>query len=494
MAKIRGLVDRIIATQRMDMSRTASRSALGQVKELWGVAQDARETAQWLQSWHDLTMRNPRDLPLLPANATVDDRRLRELSKTPWGRTIVRTTAQGLVIDGFRLKDDRAESPAQRVWQQNALDARQQPLVHGMLTHGYAYNVILPAVGRLDGKPTALIRGKSALRMTAFYRDDFDEYPEFAIEVDTIVTNDKEELFVTFYDDTHVHRMSCSKGDGSDMTYIDNFAHGMGVTPIVRYADIDLEGNAVGEIEPYIPIFRRLDQGTCDRLIVQRKGAFVTRTATGIKPGSTDEESDEIALQLEVGDLLVSDEPTSRFGHIPATPLDGYVQTHDVDLKELGATSQTPEYRLTGLGDNLGAEGIAAATEALEAKRRSYKRIVGEAHEMSMRLAGHAMGDEAIASDYESRSHWVVEPKGSLQSLAQALGTMVRMTGMPPEMTWDMWPEWTREDTLRALDQIEAEKARQALLAAMGGENGNDGAAGPGEAGDNAPAAADGAS
>lgn len=476
--------DRIIATQRPDISVTHSTTAREMIREVWDVAEKARATAQWLQDWHDTKMRRPEDLPYMPDRAPEDIRRLRDLSLTPFARTIVRTTAQGLVVDGLRTRDGQAEAPADRIWQRNALDARQQPLVHGMLTHGLSYNLVLPGTGRLDGERTAVIRGKSALRMTAFYRDDFDEYPEFAIEVAQLRNADgTKSILIDLYDDVRMYSFVTEDEDLKTLTQRDDpKVHGMEVCPIIRYADLDLEGNAVGEIEPYIPLLRRLDQGAYDRLVVQRRGAFNTRTATGIKRPPTEEEADAVALQLEAGDVLVSDSTDTRFGSLPATPIEGYNSSRGSDIKDLGATSQTPTYRLTGLGDNIGADAIAAANEALEAKRRQYKRIIGESHEMTMRLAGHAAGDEKIASDFESRVHWEVEPSGSLQSLAQALATMVTQTGMPAQMVWDKWPGWTREDTVRALDLIEDEvqekMARAALMSAMGGgEDGNDGAA-----------------
>lgn len=456
LARIR---NRIISTQRMDMSVTVATGAVGQVAELWDAAAQARDDAQYLQDWHDLSLRDPRDRPTLPDDTLEEFKRIRKNSQTPWGRMIVNATAQGIAVDDIYLRGTRESSPAYNVWQQNGLDAKQTPLVKGMLRHGYAYNLILPAVGRLDGLPTALIRGKSALRMTAFYRDDADEFPEFALEVD----RNGEDTYIWLYDDVYTHRMSMQGDDLRTLTYIDNEPHGMSICPVVRYADMDLDGNTYGEIAPFIPVFRRIDQDTCDRLIVQRRGAHNARYGTGVKQPEGEDAQRRLRLAFAAGDLMMSDEPNSKFGSLPATPLDGYIAARESDIRDLAATSQTAPYRLLGLSDNVGGDAIAAADKAHNLKVDEYRRVVGEGHEASLRLAGWAMGNDEIAKDFTSRVHWVVIPSESIQTLAQGLGSLAKTVGIPPQLLWDRVPGWDRSDTEQALKLIEQAKD-EALL------------------------------
>ena len=486
--RVKRIANRIIASQRMDMSVTTSKSAVAQVKELWEPAMQARELAQYRQAWYDLELGQggirPDELPYMPEKAIGEMQKLKRLSPTPWGRMIVNEITQLLAVDDILLEDQAKSAPAYRIWQQNGLDGRQKPVIQAANIHGQSYNLILPAIGRYDRKPTALIRGKSALRMTAFYRDDFDEYPEFAIEVVEQPLNDgTSEWLISFYDDTYTHRMSTRDLSGEHITYIDNEPHGMGVCPVVRFADLDLEGRALGEITPYIPLFRRIDQDTCDRLIVQRYGAFVVRTIAGMDKPSTAEAQRAASIALGVGDLLVSPNDKTKFGSIPATPMDGYLKGRDSDIKDLAATSQTPSYRLLGLGDNIGADAIQAANESQDRKKADLQRVFGESWEASMRLAGHAMGDTTVATDFTSSVHWVPRNSESLQTLTQGLATAAVQLEIAPELLWDRLPDWNRTKTEQALTLREQRKqqaldeaVQQQLLAGAlsGGSSGND--------------------
>jgi hypothetical protein len=470
----RGIKNRIIASQSLDLSVTQKTGAIARAKEVWALAQDARELAEYRQAWLDLDLqRLHAELPFMPDDSTDELKRLRTNSSTPWGRAIINELSQGLAVDDFRLAGDDASAPAFSIWQQNGLDARQVPLHRGAMTHGQAYNLVLPATGRLDGAPTALIRGKSMLRMTAFYRDEFDEYPEFALEVVPQPNSDgTTSLLVTLYDDAYVYRMSCEKGDGSDLTYIDNYRHGMGVCPVVRFAMIDLEGESLGEITPLIPLFRRLDQGTCDRLIVQRFGAFVVRTISGMAKPKTEEDRKKARVALGSGDFMVSPDADTKFGHIPGTPIDGYLRATSDDVKSMASIAQIPSYRFLGLGDNIGADAIRAATESQERKTDEYRRVYGEAHEASMRLAGHAVGDTTIAQDFTSRVHWVPRSSESLQTLTQGLATMTRDLEIDPSLVWDYLPDWSRDKTDKAQELREEARDREMLAAALGAAGG----------------------
>lgn len=466
---------RIIASQ-SERSVVKASTVVEQVKEIWDIAQAARDDAERLQGWHDLVL-DKRDLPAIPDDAPPDFKKIRETSPSPWGRLIVNTTSQMLAVDDFRLRGTRDSSPAFEVWGRNGLDAKQIPLHNGALTHGLAYNLILPAVGRRDGEVTAMIRGKSALRTTAFYRDDFDEYPEFALEVphrenDALLWQGDQ--LITFYDDEAVHYLSIRDKSVDSITYIEGRSHGMGICPLVRFACTDLEGHSAGEIDPFITLFKRIDQDTNDRLVVQRYGAFVVRTIAGLDKPDTDALQRAARIALGFGDLLVAPDEKTKFGHIPGTPLDGYIAAREADIRDLGGLSQTPSYRLLGLSDNVGAEGIKAADASLDRKIDQIKRSFGQAHEMSMRLAGVAMNDESIADDYTSSAHWAVIDPGSLQSLSQALGGFAEQLEIPPELLWDRIPDWTRDDTERAI-ALRQQREDEALAREMMLQGGDDG-------------------
>lgn len=449
----------LISSRRPDASVTTKRSVVEQVKELFPIWLANRKAMQVIDAWArcelDETM-----MPVMPDSATDEFKRIRDTAPTPFGRLIVQAASQNLIADDIRMTENDISAPAFELWQRNGLDHKQVAVHESALTYGQAYEVVLPAVGRLDGVKTASIRGTSALKGLGFYRDDWDEYPEFFLEGEQQSDEDGTRRWrLTFYDEDAVHQLTCL-WDGSDMAYIDGDAHPMGLTPVVRYTNtMDLDGRVVGEIAPFITLFARIDQDTQDRLVVQRYGAWAVRTVAGMKEPATDEQKRAARIALGVGDLLVSDNVDTKFGSLPPTPMQGHIAAHDADVRDLAAVSQTPSYHLLGLSDNVGAEGLAAAEAAHMRKLDMRKLSFGKSREDSLRLAGYAAGNAEIANDFKARTHWKNTRTDSFQSLAQALGTLAQQLEVPPEMLWSRIPDWTQMDTEEAKKLIE--KMRQ---------------------------------
>lgn len=470
----------LISTQRLDESVTRASSVVGQVKELFPLWSSSTQFAGEMEMWYRNDFSNSglgrTNLPHLADSAGADIKELRDSAPTPWAKMIADALSQNLIVDGIRQSEDGSNAPAMRLWQQNGLDSRQRAVVDGTARHGKAFNLIGSATGRLDGKPTAFIRGKSALVFDAFYRDDYDEWPECALEGHLQRDADGDERWRWDFYDESAHHWLTSERDGSKMTYIAYEPHGMGMCPVTRAAgSIDLNGRVTGEIEPYITLFKRINQSTMDRLVVQRFGAFVVRYIAGIaQPSGTDEEKRAKALMLAITDLLVSPDKDTKFGSLPATPLDGYIKSREADIRDLSAVSQTPSFHMLGLADNVGAEGLAAAEASHFRKVDGWAANLGEFWEASMRLAGYAAGDPEIANDFESRVHWKDTKAQSFQSLAQGLATLAEGLGIPGEVLWGRIPDWGIADTEKALQLAKEEEARAlteaTLLAAAGAQ------------------------
>lgn len=461
----------LISSQRLDESVTRKETIVGQVKELvpkWrSSVAHAAEMEAWYRNDFD-SMR--RMLPHLPDTATADLVELRDSTSTPWAKMIADAMRQNIRVDGIRMAKDGSNAPAMRLWQQNGLDARQAPVTGGAIVHGKAFNLIGSATGRLDGKPTAFIRGKSALVFDAFYRDDFDEWAECALEGHLQIDADgTRRMRWDFYDES-AHHWLTSEEDGAKMTYIAYEPHNMDLCPVTRGAgSIDLTGHVTGEVEPYISLFRRINQSTMDRLVVQRFGAFVVRWIAGIaEPPGTDSEKRATAMALAITDLLVSPDKDTKFGSLPATPLDGYIRSREADIRDLSAVSQTPSFHMLGLSDNVGAEGLAAAEASHFRKCEEWKTNLGEFWESSLRIAGHAAGDREIAEDFESRIHFKDTSAQSFQSLTQGLSTLATGLGLPWESLVDRIPDWTDADTEKVKQLLTIAERKAIVQAAMG--------------------------
>ena len=457
----------LISTQKLGTSVTSKRSVVGQVKELFPIWIANRQRMQVLDAWLHCELTEEM-LPVMPDKATDEFKRLRQTAPTPYGRLIVQSSSQNLIVDDIRMSAADASSPAYELWQRNGLDSRQVPVHEGALGLGQSYNLVLPAIGRLDGKPTAAIRGKSAIRALGFYRDDFDEYPEFFLEGEPQVDEDGTQRWrLDFYDDFAHHRLTC-EWDGTDMAYTDFEPHGMDLCPVVRFANtIDLDGRVVGEVAPFITVFARIDQDTQDRLVVQRWGAWAVRTIAGMNEPATDAEKAAARIALGIGDFMVSEDPKTKFGSLPATDMRPHLEARDRDVRDLAAVSQTPSYHLLGLSDNVGAEGLAAAEAAHMRKLDVRKQGFGNSWISSLRLGGHAMGNPEIANDFESRAHWKNTRTDSFQSLTQALGNLATSLGIPPELLVNRIPDWTQVDTAemkRLVEKVKAEAQQDAEM------------------------------
>lgn len=456
---------RLISTERPGLSVTTKQSVVEQVRELWPMFMAHRARMMEIDAWTHGDLEDAY-LPVMPSDATDEFRKIRRTSPTPWGQLIVQSLSQTMIVDDIKLASGMS-APAYDLWQRNGLDAKQVPLIEAAVTFGMAYNKVLPAVGRLDNKRTAMIRGKSPLNSLAFYRDDFDEYPEFFIEAYEQANDDLSSVWVvTFTDEDAEHRLSVETLGGGDLapgevTYIEPLDHPMQICPVVRIPNrIDLLGRTTGEIAPFTGLFGRINQDTQDRLVVQRYGAWAVRTIAGMKKPGSEAEQRAARLALGVGDLLVAEEPTTKFGSLAPTPMDGYIRSRESDIRDLAAVSQTPAHNFLGLTDNVGAEGLAAAEASFIRKRDQRKLYAGQGHENSLRLGGFAAGIEEVATDYTSRVHWVATESQSFEGLVQSLGIMVATMGMPLEMVVERLPDWTQLDTDRLVRLVRAAEAK----------------------------------
>jgi len=300
-----------------------------------------------------------------------------------------------------------------------------------------------------------------------------------------VLENDEgpDDYLIHFYDDSHIHRMTASVDEPDKIRYIDNEIHGMQITPIQRFGLLNLDGEAPGEVAPYLSLLRRIDQDTADRLMLQRFLSWMVRTATGIDKPTSEEEEEALEYMLGVGDIMSAVSPAAKFGVLQGQPMDGHISAREADIRDLASTSQVPAYRMLGLSDNIGAEAIAAADASLKRKMDEYKAVLGEQFEAYMRLGGHAAGNKAIAEDFSSRAQFAVTESIDIQSLSQAITALnADDRGIPFEMLWKWIPQWTQNDTLEAkrlreilLKEKEERELVQAMTAAVGAGGGQGG-------------------
>lgn len=376
---------------------------------------------------------------------------------------VVRAVQQNAYVDGIRRPKVVGNLPYWETWQRNGMDAKQNSIHACAAGLAQAFGIVLPGKDPLTGDKMSKITAKSPKEMAAFYNDDDDEWPSMALAAqhlygDGELGKQRTGWTVQVYDAYAIHFVTC-QGDGEDRArwnYLSHTTHPSPVPPVARLANrLDLDGRAMGEIEPVLPLLRRIDQDTFDRLITQRFGAWQIRYISGMAKPTTDSEKRAAALKLQQSDFLVSDNKDTKFGTIPGGPIDPFIAATDSDLRLLSAISQTPPHHLLGLSSNLQAEALAAAESGLQRKSADFRQNAGEFHEQMARLDAFIRGDMTTARAFDMQVRWRdTEPRSNSQA-ADALGKLAVQLKVPVEMLWEKIPGWTDIDVERAKSLIQ---------------------------------------
>src|SRR5690606_24691722 len=313
----------------------------------------------------------------LPRRATPEHKVLAQMAQVPWLNLVVTATAQAMYVDGYRSSADPAGvtddadpekvSPPWRAWLANAMDRRQIAVHRYMLAYGYAFVRVLPGEDPVTGRAQSVIRGVSPRKMFALWEDPAeDDWPKYTMHV---VEARTDEFLVKVLDDTAQHTLLVEES-GTKVSYLDQpEIHDAGVCPVVRYANmLDLDGRTPGEVEPLIPLAARINKTAYDRLLTQHFNSWKVRTISGLQEPETSEDAQRTKLQLRQDDILIAEDPDTKFGTLDETPLEGFIASYRADIETLAAVSQTPTHELTGQMANLSAEALAAARASLNQK------------------------------------------------------------------------------------------------------------------------------
>jgi len=421
---------------------------------------------------YDLT--NEEDLTgrvYIPEGATQELQNLAKLAPNNFASLLVTELVQTAYVEGVRLPGSEDNMEAWDVWQANRWDAKQIALHRAAIGHGLAFGVAMPAVNRLTGAKTVLMRGVSAKRMAAWYDDDDDEWPLHAIEAQPVVDSrtggHAGDWTVRVYDEEAVYYLSCKNNgrEEKDWTFESAEFHGSPVPPVVRYPNtLDLDGVATGVIEPVLPMLRRVDQTTYDRTIVQRFGAWKVRWIAGLAKPSDEMQANMQALELSMMDILVSSNKDTKFGTLDSSSTADFISGGDTDLRYLAAITQTPPHHLLGLSDNLQAEALETAEKGLQRKSQDFKTLAGENHEQMFRLVAMIMGNTKEANATGMKVRWRDTESRSLVQTANALTLLATGLGIPSQMLWEKLPGWDDADSERAKRLIESGDSIDQLL------------------------------
>jgi hypothetical protein len=329
----------------------------------------------------------------------------------------------------------------------------------------------------MSGARQSVIRGVSPRNMFALWEDPAeDDWPQYVLRV---VESKGDRHVLRVFDDTAVHSLTI-EDTGDKVTYQGPpQRHDAGVCPVVRYANmLDLEGRATGEVEPYIAAAARINKTAYDGLLTQHFSSWKVRTVTGMAMPDEVDEANRTALKLSHADLLVGEDPDTKFGTLDETPLGGFIEAHRHDVETLAAISQTPTHELTGQMANLSAEALAAARASLNQKVVERQKSIGASHAQALRLAAALDGDDDYAADLTGRVTWQDMEIRSMSQAVDALGKAATMLFIPPSALWSRIPGVEKSDVEEWIElaekgdpitKMQAELARQSAPADTSG-------------------------
>lgn len=382
----------------------------------------------------------------LPKRATPELRALGDMSKVPWLSLVVSSVSQCMYVDGYRstLDEQRVDedSGPWKTWQANGFDQRQIAVHRGALAYGYSFVKVMPGTDH-EGMRSVL-RGVSPRKMFAVYAEPAeDDWPMYAIQVAVAPGGG---YLVQLIDEENIHYIGMDNSTSSPK-YISYQTHDAGVCPIVRYTNqLDLDGRCDGEVEPYIPAAKRINKTAFDRLVTQHFSSWKIRTVSGMAQPDDQEEANRKKLQLRQEDLLVAEDPDTKFGTLDETPLPGFIEAWRSDIEALAAVSQTPTHTLTGQLVNLSAEALAAARASATQKISERQKSFGRSHAQMLRLSALLEGNEPDAHDVMSRVTWQDMEIRSIAQAVDALGKAATMLGIPPVALWPRIPGVEKSD------------------------------------------------
>lgn len=387
----------------------------------------------------------------LPRGATRELRKLVEMSKVPWLSLVVSSLSQCLYVDGYRSSVDDLEFEGEpeeptgpwKTWLANGMPQRQIQVHRAAINFGYAFVRVTPGED-FEGK-RSVMRGVSPRKAYALYDDPVDdEWPEYLMQVRSRGVGEGYDL--TLYDDEERLFFRMGSTDTKPVL-LGRESHGATVCPFVRYANqLDLDGRCSGEVEPYIALAARINKTSYDRLLTQHFSSWKIRTVVGLAEPDTQEEANRKKLALRQDDMLISEDPDTKFGTLDETPLNGFIDAWRSDIEALAAVSQTPTHALTGQMINVSAEGLAAIRAQFTQKAAERQKSFGDSHVQTLRLGAALEGDDARANDVMARVTWQDMEIRSFSQAMDALGKGAQMLGIPLPALWQRIPGVEKSD------------------------------------------------
>lgn len=362
-------------------------------------------------------------------------RKLAEQSVLNLCPVIVHTATDRLYVDGYRSADSTLNSEAWAIWQHNRMDAKQNIIHQSVVAYGVAYATVLP------GSPFPVISPKSALRMSAFFDDEEDDFPEYAIER---LGKSRYRL----YDAEYIYEFK--KSDNGDFKLTKVEEHGVGVCPVVVFTNgFDAAQAVVGDVERVIPQQNNLNQINFSISIAQEFASFRQKYALGYEiPRDEDGEPLQSKDQIEasLAKMWLFEDENMKVGEFGQTDIRGSLENRSAIIKNIAILTAIPAHYLLGDLVNISADALAAVESSQTRRTLEKQHTLGEAYELLLALAADLQGIEST----ETANAGVVWRDTSTRSMSQQVDALVKLKalGVPQKVLWGMVPGVTQGDVL----------------------------------------------
>lgn len=357
--------------------------------------------------------------PMLDERASATFRRIAGLAPTNLCGLIQGTTAERLVVQGFRFGDDTtgttpaaADADAWRIWQANDFDAESELAVSAALTAARSFLMVEPAASP-DDLPTMTV--EDATQVVVAYAPGSRRERLAALKV--FVDEWSGQRFATLLLPGTVHKWRSR--DRNPVTpgtltvsppqwelrdpRLEQERNPLGIVPVFELRNRPrIDGTVRSEIFDVIA-----DQDACNHialntLIAAEYGAFRQKWATGIDVPKNPDGTPIEPVNVAVNRLLTTPGTEARFGDFNVTDLAPYIEFYKSRVVHMAAVSQTPVTALMP-AVNVAAEALALTISGHVAKVRNRAKHFEQAFEGAMRCAFLAMGDpRAFAATAET--------------------------------------------------------------------------------------------
>lgn len=416
--------------------------AVDKAVEINGVGQTERARLDDVRRYWTGRQRLP---VVIPSAAPREVRTMARMARVNFVTLVVESLAQSLAVEGFRAHREADNADVWRIWQRNRFDARQAALHRAVIAYGVAYGVVTP------GQPVPVIRGMSPRRLTALYDDNEPDWPVVALER-------RMRGPWRLYDSECVYELAW---DGAKFTYAAQSEHGAGVTPVVRYLEVEdpdwddepndysyataddytIQRQVIGQVAPLMSIQDQVDLVTFNLLVAQHYTAFRQRYVIGwVAP------DEQTRVKMGASQFLTWEDEGIKVGEFGETALEGYLKSREASFRQAASISQTPAHELIGEMVNLSAEALAAAEAGRDRKVADRQTTIGESHEQMLALAGRMAGLE-VPDD--AQVVWRDTGARSFAATVDALGKLSTMLGIPAQELWERIPGVSQQDVER---------------------------------------------